>query len=148
MKKKEHKAQAAIEKNRLYLVKLEKEYFKTDTEEEWDTVWQTIPLTVVFPNATNSVFAYWASRTVRVPQGKKLLFEHDGAASNHEQDLYLTIEKGTVVAKREVDNTDPTALLSKEDVEWMAAATSPIGDNRFWEDARIVSTDDFFREQY
>ena len=60
----------------------------------------------LFPGQ-EKVFADWYSGEIRVPQGKLLEYIHLGFASVYEKDLFLKIEAGQVVGKREIDNTAP-----------------------------------------
>lgn len=62
-------------------------------------------LETLFPHASNRVFAYWYSGTLRVPQGKRLEYVHLGYESTYERDLLLDIERGVLVATAERTNT-------------------------------------------
>jgi hypothetical protein len=76
--------------DRLYLVSLD-----GTLEDGTDATLET-----VFPGFPDRVFAHWYSGTVRIPQGKQLEYVHMGYASKFEQDLFLEIERGVVVATR------------------------------------------------
>ncbi len=76
--------------NRLYLVSLD-----GTLEDGSDATLET-----VFPGFPDRVFAHWYSGTLRIPQGKQLEYVHMGYASKFEQDLFLEIERGVVVATR------------------------------------------------
>ncbi len=75
---------------RLYLVSLD-----GTLEDGTDATLET-----VFPGFPDRVFAHWYSGSVRIPQGKQLEYVHMGYASKFEQDLFLEIERGVVVATR------------------------------------------------
>ena len=79
-----------IVEDRLYLVSLD-----GTLEDGTDATLET-----VFPGFPDRVFAHWYSGTVRIPQGKQLEYVHMGYASKFEQDLFLEIERGVVVATR------------------------------------------------
>ncbi len=76
--------------DRLYLVSLD-----GTLEDGTDATLET-----VFPGFPDRVFAHWYSGAVRIPQGKQLEYVHMGYASKFEQDLFLEIERGVVVATR------------------------------------------------
>jgi hypothetical protein len=76
--------------DRLYLVSLD-----GTLEDGTDATLET-----VFPGFPDRVFAHWYSGSVRIPQGKQLEYVHMGYASKFEQDLFLEIERGVVVATR------------------------------------------------
>ena len=57
-------------------------------------------LETVFPGFPDRVFAHWYSGTLRIPQGKQLEYVHMGYASKFEQDLFLDIERGVLMADR------------------------------------------------
>jgi len=59
----------------------------------------------LFPNQ-NKVLAEWFTGEIKIPQGKMLHYEHMGYMSIFEKDLFFDFEKGTLVRKREVDNTE------------------------------------------
>jgi len=83
-----------IKDDKLYLVELQG-YPKENKELSLDNL---------FPNQ-NIVFAEWFSGEIKIPQGKMLHYEHMGYMSIFEKDLFFKFEKGTLVDKREVDNT-------------------------------------------
>ncbi len=64
-----------------------------------------IPLSSVFLGRKGPVRADWYSGTLRIPQGKELLYVHMGYGSVYEKELILTIERGKVVREEVVDNT-------------------------------------------
>ena len=57
-------------------------------------------LATIFPGFPERVFAHWYSGTIRIPQGKLLEYVHMGYGSTFEQDLFLEIERGVIVATR------------------------------------------------
>ncbi len=57
-------------------------------------------LASVFPQFPERVFAHWYSGTLRVPQGRQLLYVHAGYNSRYERDLLLEVERGVVTATR------------------------------------------------
>ena len=79
-----------IADDRLYLVSLD-----GTLEDGTDATLET-----VFPGFPDRVFAHWYSGSVRIPRGKQLEYVHMGYASKFEQDLFLEIERGVVVATR------------------------------------------------
>ncbi|GAP62533.1 hypothetical protein ARMA_0956 [Ardenticatena maritima] len=50
------------------------------------------------------IFADWFSGVLRIPLGNMLHYVHMGFASVYEEELYIKIEKGVVVATKRVDN--------------------------------------------
>ena len=54
-------------------------------------------LATFFPNFPDRVFAHWVSRTLRVPQGRRLDYRkymHLGQTDPYERDLLLEIDRG------------------------------------------------------
>ncbi len=86
-----------IEDKQLYLVKLK------DCSPPSEA--QGIPLSGVFPGRKGPIKADWYSGTLRIPQGKQLLYVHMGYGSVYEKELFLTIESGKVVREQVIDNT-------------------------------------------
>ncbi|MBM4273445.1 MAG: hypothetical protein FJ134_03160 [Deltaproteobacteria bacterium] len=68
----------------------------------------------LFPDAKGRVAATWFSGTLRVPQGKQLHYVHMGYESVYERELFLTIDKGKVVGKETIDNTQKGQPKSRE----------------------------------
>ncbi len=83
-----------IDEDKLFLVGLEG--FSKENEE--------LSLDNLFPNQ-NKVFAEWFTGEIKIPQGKMLHYEHMGYMSIFERDLFFEFEKGTLIKKREIDNT-------------------------------------------
>jgi hypothetical protein len=50
------------------------------------------------------LFAHWVSQELRLPMGDMLHYLHMGFGSIYEQDLFIAVENGLVVARRLVDN--------------------------------------------
>lgn len=86
-----------IEGNRLYLVKL-KGTSRTETG------WVERSLADLFPDYPDGVFAHWYTGELRCPKGKLLQYSHGGYASRYEQDLFIEMVRGEVVAERLVVN--------------------------------------------
>ena len=63
-------------------------------------------LATLFPDYPDRVFAHWYSGTLRIPQGKRLNYVHQGYQSVFERDLYLEIERGIVRCSRIQHNGD------------------------------------------
>lgn len=59
---------------------------------------------ILFPNQ-KKVFAEWFSGEIKTPQGEMLHYEHMGYMSIFEKDLFLKFNKGMLVGRREVDNS-------------------------------------------
>ena len=83
-----------IKENHLYLVKLTRGCSKTE-----------IPLEKLFPGRKGPIQALWYDGTLRVPQGKRLMYVHMGYGSVYERDIWLTIEKGRLIEETVTDNT-------------------------------------------
>jgi len=88
----------AIEDNRLRLLVLQGEY-RSDRQKQ-------LCLSDIFPGQER-VFAFWYSGVLRCPRGKRLQYIHMGFQSVYEQDLYLIIEKGVLIAEHLVSNPHP-----------------------------------------
>jgi hypothetical protein len=84
-----------IRDHRLYLIGLHGT-LKDGTE---------VTLETVFPGFGERVFAKWFSGTLRVPQGDMVRYMHLGFGSLYAIELFLQIEQGVVVGKREERNT-------------------------------------------
>ena len=54
----------------------------------------------VFPHEHDTVFAFWFSGELRVPQGKMLEYVHRGFESRFERDLLFTCEAGVITGKK------------------------------------------------
>ena len=61
-------------------------------------------LATVFPEFPDRVFAHWYNGTLRLPQGRRLKYVHQGFHSTFEQDLLIDIERGVIVLTRTRDN--------------------------------------------
>ena len=74
-----------------------------------------VDLETLFPGYPERVFAHWFSGTLRIPQGRRLKYVHMGWASTFERDLFLELEHGVVVGRREQINgqAEDGAPLSK-----------------------------------
>ena len=94
-----------IENGRLYLIGL-KAYIKSPSTNTSRGSIKEVGMDYLFPGQ-EKVFADWYSGEIRIPQGKLLEYIHLGFASVYEKDLFLMIEAGQVVGKREIDNTAP-----------------------------------------
>jgi len=55
-----------------------------------------VTLADLFPGFPERVFAHWYSGTLRLPDGKQLLYVHMGYSSKYERDILVRIEKGVV----------------------------------------------------
>lgn len=75
-----------LDAERLYLVDL--------ASGDTDHTFSVLPL--IFPEASERIFADWVSGKLRVPQGKLLEYVHGGYGSTYESDLILTVEKGVL----------------------------------------------------
>ena len=87
----------AIEGERLYLVKL------SGTS---STCAGLIKRTLadLFPDYPDGVFAHWYTGELRCTKGQLLKYVHGGYASRYEQDLFIDVVRGVVVAERVVVN--------------------------------------------
>lgn len=52
------------------------------------------------------LFADWFTGTLRVPTGKLIHYVHGGFESVYEGELHIRVERGVVVGRRTVDNTN------------------------------------------
>jgi hypothetical protein len=84
-----------IENEHLYLIKVE-----TCMSQP-----REISLSDIFPDRSAPILADWFSGLVRIPRGKMLHYVHMGYDSTYERELFLTFEKGKLIAQEEVDNT-------------------------------------------
>jgi len=87
----------SIEGNRLYLVKLH-------GTSRTPAGWVERSLTDLFPDYPDGVFAHWYTGELRCTKGKLLKYVHGGYASSYEQDLFIEIVRGEVMAERLVVN--------------------------------------------
>lgn len=97
-----------IENGDLYLVRLVKGDCSSKPED--------IDAGRIFPGRNLPVKAAWFSGTIRVPQGKQLLYVHTGYGSVYERERVLSFEKGRLAGERTIDNTSGT-LPSRWDQE-------------------------------
>ncbi len=81
--------------DRLYLIKLD------GTLHDGSTA----TVASVFPGFPDRVFAHWYCGTVRLPQGRRLRYVHQGYGSTYERDLLLTFYRG-VLTQTKVRNND------------------------------------------
>jgi hypothetical protein len=63
-----------------------------------------IRLSHIFPDQKGPIRASWFSGTLRIPQGKQMLYVHMGYGSVYEQEIILVIEKGKLVKEELQDN--------------------------------------------
>jgi hypothetical protein len=113
-------------------------------QEDWekpDTLGKEIPLKLIFGTSSSPVKADWFTGVLRLPRGERLRYVHMGFGSIYEKDLYLTIKKGKLVARREVNNTDIGATRSTSDLQWVAMSKIPVPDAGNWTDARLIFDD-------
>lgn len=112
----------AIEGGRLYLVKL-----KGTSKTCAGLINRT--LADLFPDYPDGVFAHWYTGELRCTKGKLLRYVHGGYASSYEQDLFIEIVRGEVVAERLVVNgiAEPDATEGYA----IAASTSTSPDLNF-----------------
>ncbi len=82
---------------RLYLVKLTC-YLEAGVE---------ATLADVFPGYPDRVFAHWYTGTLRIPQGERLKYVHQGYQSTYEKDLLIDVEKGVLKQRRIRENQMP-----------------------------------------
>lgn len=61
-----------------------------------------VTLDTIFPGFGERVFAHWFSGTLRVPEGDLAHYEHMGFGSKYAIEVFLQLEQGIVVGKREV----------------------------------------------
>lgn len=87
----------SIEHGRFYLIKLRGFVSGKEDREE-------IGLKDLFPEFPDGVFAHWYTGEMRCPRGGLIEYVHGGYASTYEQDLFIKLDKGVVVAERIVDN--------------------------------------------
>lgn len=129
-----------IKDDSLYLKSLGRDGFEK-VGGEFRVVRENVPLTTIFPEATASVRANWFSGVIRVGRGEILRYVHMSFGSITEEDLYLTIKAGRVVAKRLINNKDVGATRSDADMEWVALAEQPVPDSGDWLDGRLISNE-------
>jgi hypothetical protein len=87
----------AIEGGRLYLVKL-----KGTSNTGAGLINRT--LADLFPDYPDGVFAHWYTGELRCTKGQLLKYVHGGYASRYEQDQFIDVVRGMVVAERLVVN--------------------------------------------
>ncbi len=118
----------------LFLVSLHKEDHEND-----EILGKAIPLKSVFGSSQSPVKADWFTGVLRLPQGERIRYVHMGYGSIYEKELYLTVQKGKVVTKREIDNSGIGASRSTSDLQWVALAAEPVKDDGKWTDARTLA---------
>lgn len=113
-----------------WILENDKLFLKTLQTEPWppDDLGKNIPITKIFPTATNQVFASWVTAQVRIPLGRELPFRHDGSGSDHELDLYVNITNGVIESQHEVENIGKLAMISFEHTQWVCSAEEPVED--------------------
>jgi len=142
-----------IEGDRLYLVSLDREDYDPDLEVEGSdepggSVWEKIPLSVLFGDVQPPIPATWFSGTLRVPKSPGRDYVHMGFGTTYDRELHLDIERGRVVSRRLVDMVADNRGRSGQDVEWVALASAghtgpPVRDDGQWIDARSIPTAGF-----
>ena len=68
---------------------------------------QLVTLETLFPGFPNGVFAHWYTGELRCPRGSLLKYVHGGYASQYEEDLFISIEKGVVTSEKIIRNGNP-----------------------------------------
>jgi hypothetical protein len=66
-----------------------------------------VPLSTIFPEATERVLASWFTGELRCPQGARYKYVHFDYCSVYERDLFIGIENGVVRTERTVENPPP-----------------------------------------
>ena len=65
---------------------------------------EQIHLLLILIAKYDGVFAHWFTGELRCTRGKLLKYVHGGYASSYEQDLFIDVVRGVVVAERLVVN--------------------------------------------
>ena len=69
----------------------------------------TVSIQSIFEGFPGSVFAYWYSGIIRLPQGELLQYVHGGFESIYERDLLLHLERGVIKIVVTQRNEPPAA---------------------------------------
>lgn len=86
-----------IEQDRLYLVKIEKQYVKPSKKmKEQELEWRGIALDRIVEGAVPQQFANWYTGVLRIPQGRVLRFMNMAYNTIFEKELRVHIEQGRV----------------------------------------------------
>lgn len=99
-----------------------------------------IPLTLLFESAATPRHAHWFSGIIRIPQGQRVTPVHGGFLQDYEKEVYLTIKRGKLTARRIKDNRGPEAAVAAQDMEWTARAPAPLPNDGPWVDARTIDS--------
>jgi hypothetical protein len=129
-----------IEHSALWLVKVEKEYWRGQMpykDHNWDTEIRVIPIDSFFPGQSAPVFAWWYTGTLRIPEGELLHHVHMGFASLTERDRFYTVYKGMVTGCSVVDNRVPESFRCEEDIA-RCGPDRRLVDTGNWLDARLL----------
>lgn len=96
----------AIESDRLYLQSLSRAKQVSGQD-------AYVGIADLFPGFSEGVFAHWYTGVLRCPRGALLKYVHGGYLSVYEEDLFIRVQRGVVVAERIVRNG--TAASGSED---------------------------------
>lgn len=103
-----------IEQDRLFLVKVEKQYFKpAKKNKEQETEWRPIPMERLVEGAVPPQFASWFTGVLRIPQGRILRFMNMGYNSIFEKELRIHVEQGKVRSLEELTFAADGRIISK-----------------------------------
>jgi hypothetical protein len=109
-----------IENGSLHLVKLVEGTCSSDAKE--------IDVSIIFPKKKTPIEATWFSGTIKIPQGKELLYVHMGYGSIYEKEILLTIEKGKLMKEEVIDNT------KRELPSWQERSLDELNKLKEWEE--------------
>lgn len=98
-----------IRNARLYLIALEGRMDLGNDQ------WTKDPLSVLFPNSSEGVFADWYSGVLSLPRGKELEYIHAGYESIFEEEVLITVENGIVLSTRIKNNTPSEEEIAAEE---------------------------------
>ncbi len=102
----------------LYLRKIEKSYPTETASGAWQTESRLVPAERVFPGKDYPLKAEWYSGVLRVPQGALLRYVHMGYGSTYEREILLEIEKGRLIARRDISRAGENLFRSDTDLQW------------------------------
>lgn len=77
-----------------------------------------VPLERVFPGKGYPLKAEWYGGVLRVPRGELLRHVHMGYGSTYEREVLFEIEKGRVVARRDISRAGENSFRSGSDLQW------------------------------
>lgn len=133
-----------IKEKTLYLESLGRLYIGIDEKTgKRKRLIKEIPISLIFKDKKPPIKATWYTGALIIPQGTVLRNVRSGFETIYEKELYIIVKEGLVVKELLIDNKGKGAILSRDDIEWVALADESVKDHGKWYDARLIYTDSF-----